>query len=112
MSWKVCGFLVSCWPEPLDGRCLVGDKSSIWRTSLTLMRFLSYSAACSGQEIHAFTRGEALLQAGVEFDGGQRNRHTALDVEGHHAVEKQEVLALGDDLGTAVLETNTGNCRM
>ena len=74
------------------------------------MRFLSYSAAWSGQEIHAVTREETLFQSGVKLSSGQGNRHAALDVEGHHAVEEQVVLPFGNDLGLAVFETKTGSC--
>ena len=56
-----------------------------------------------GEEVHPIPRRETLLQPGVELSRGQRHGHAALDVEGDHAVEEQVVLALGDDLGLAVL---------
>ena len=56
-----------------------------------------------GEEVHPIPLGEPLGKPGIELSRGQRNGNASLNMEGHHAVEEQVVLALGDDLGLAVL---------
>ena len=102
-SWKVWGFLDELLLEPLDGRGFVGDEELKLQNLPDGHALLVVLGHLLGQEVHAIPLGEPLDQPGVELSRGQRNGHAALDVEGHHAVEEQVVLTLGDDLGLAVL---------
>ena len=97
------GLLEQLLPKPLDGRRLVGDEELELQDLADGHALLVVLGDLVGEEVHPITLRETLLQPGVELRCGQRHGHAALDVEGHHAVEEQVVLPLGDDLGLAVL---------
>lgn len=52
-----------------------------------------------GEEEHVVPLGKALREAVLELGRGKGNRHTALHVKSHHAVEQEVALALRDHLG-------------
>ena len=75
--------------EPLDGRRLVGDEKLELQHLSDGHALLVVFGHLLGQEIHPVPFGEPLVKPGIELRSGQGNSYTALDVEGHHAVEEQ-----------------------
>ena len=101
-SWKVCGFPVSACRSHWIALASSSTNRVSCASAFVFSLLRSYSATCSGRKKHAVALGEAGGQPGVELGGGERHQDAALDVEGDHAIEQQEVLALGDHLCAVV----------
>ena len=89
--------------EPLDCAGLVSHKKLKLEHLFDSHAFFVILGHLVGKKIHAFPFRKALGKSLVKLSCGERNSHAALNVKGHHAVEEQEVLPLGDDLGLAIL---------
>ena len=99
---KGLGLLGELLFEPLDGRGLVGDEDLKLQDLPDRHALLVVLSHLFREEVHPVPLREP-LQPLIKLRRRQRHSHAALDVEGHHAVEQQIVLPLGDNLGLAIL---------